>query len=69
LAADLMPNAAGLERMGFFYGVASWLDPANRRFPPAVVTERAFEFVLPSRAREPRTVTTSPGFSDFRVQP
>jgi len=35
------------------YGEASWLDPANRRLPSAVVTERAFEFVLPSRAREP----------------
>jgi hypothetical protein len=51
------------------HGVASWLDPANRRLPSAVVTERAFEFVLPSRARDPRTVMTSPCFSEFRVQP
>ena len=53
----------------FAYGVASWLDPANIRLPSAVVTERAFEFVLPSRAREPRTVTTSPAFNELRVQP
>ena len=51
------------------YGVASWLDPANKRLPSAVVTLRAFEFVLPSRARDPSTVTTSPAFSEFRVQP
>ena len=34
-------------------GVASWLDPANMRLPSAVVTVGAFEFVLPSLAREP----------------
>ena len=41
----------------------------NSLKPGDVVTERAFEFVLPSRAREPRTVTTSPAFSELRVQP
>ena len=50
-------------------GVESWLDPANNRLPSAVVTERAFEFVLPSRAREPRTVMASPCFNEVRVQP
>ncbi len=45
------------------------LDPANKRLPSAVVTERAFEFVLPSRAREPSTVTTSPASASFASSP
>ena len=44
-------------------------DVTPAKLVTAIVTERAFEFVLPSRAREPRTVMTSPCFSEFRVQP
>ena len=52
------------------YGVASSLDPANRRLPSAVVTERAFEL----RAAIARPSPENRGghvaaLSEFRVQP
>src|SRR5262245_450018 len=46
------------------------LEAAKRRWPVAAsVTTRAFAMLGLSRARKPSTVTTSPMFIDFRVQP
>src|SRR5690606_21259184 len=43
--------------------------PLKSRLPFASTTERAFPFRLPSRAREPLTVTVSPILRESRVQP
>src|SRR5215467_1393374 len=51
------------------YGFSSAEDPAKTFFPSLSVTVVAFARFDPSFALKPITVTISPTFSEFRVQP
>src|ERR1700735_440303 len=53
----------------YFLSSVSAADPANTLRPSASVTLRALASLEPSLAREPSTLTLSPGFSELRVQP
>src|SRR5213593_3155881 len=44
-------------------------DPANNRFPSAVVTTRELPVLLPFLARNPSILTCCPGLSESLLQP
>ena len=52
------------------YGFVVWLEPANSLRPVLISTiDRALPSKLPSFARVPSTVTSSPMFTELGVQP